>query len=202
MLQINVSQQLRDPIGSVREYDVDDIVDITGAEGRAVGKVTLTRTDRGILVSSTVRMEIELTCSRCLSIYHSSLTLRIAEEYFPTIDIMTSTPIVVPDDSGVFTIDEHHILDLSEAMRQYTVLTIPMKPLCRENCAGLCPTCDHNLNQGESSAASHDYPLLEIRTRPVRTSWTARVSARVFQKRTVAGVSVADTIPRPSKRMS
>ena len=156
MLQINVSHQLKDPIGSVREYDINDVVDITGADGRAEGKVTLTRTDRGILVNSIVRMEIELTCSRCLSLCNYPLTLRIAEEYFPTIDIMTSAPMTVPDDSGCFTIDEHHVLDLTEAIRQYTVLATPMKPLCRDNCAGLCPSCGHNLNQGECSCPSPD----------------------------------------------
>ena len=156
MLQINVSQQLKDPIGSVREYDINDIVDITGADGRAEGKVTLTRTDRGILVNSIVRMEIELGCSRCLSLCNYPLTLRIAEEYFPTIDILTSAPMVVPDDSGFFTIDEHHILDLTEAIRQYTVLAVPMKPLCSGNCAGLCPSCGHNLNQGECGCPSPD----------------------------------------------
>ena len=159
MLQINVSQQLKDPIGSVREYDINDVVDITGADGRAEGKVTLTRTDRGILVNSIVRMEIELACSRCLSLCNYPLTLRIAEEYFPTIDIMTNTPMVVPDDSGCFTIDEHHILDLTEAIRQYTVLAVPMKLLCSENCAGLCPSCGHNLNQGECGCPLTDtYP--------------------------------------------
>ena len=156
MLQINVSQQLKDPIGAVREYDVNDVVDITGAGGRAEGKVTLTRTDRGILVYSIVRMEIELTCSRCLSLCNYSLTLRIAEEYFPTIDIVTSAPMPVPDDSGCFTIDEHHVLDLTEAIRQYTVLATPMKPLCRENCAGLCPSCGHNLNLGKCGCPPSD----------------------------------------------
>jgi uncharacterized protein len=33
-------------------------------------------------------------------------------------------------------------------VRQYALLAIPMKPLCREGCAGLCPTCGRNLNQG------------------------------------------------------
>jgi uncharacterized protein len=149
MLQINVSQQLKDPIGSVREYDVNDVIEITGTEGQAEGKVTLIRTDRGILVNGMVRMEIELTCSRCLSLCNYSLALRVEEEYLPTIDIMTSAPITLPNDSGCFTIDEHHVLDLTEAIRQYAVLATPMKPLCQENCAGLCPTCGHNLNQGE-----------------------------------------------------
>jgi uncharacterized protein len=156
MLQMNVSQQLKDPIGSVREYDVNDVVEITGTEGQAEGKVTLTRTNRGILVNGIVHMEIELTCSRCLSPCNYSLKLRVVEEYFPTIDIMTSAPMAIPDDSGCFTIDEHHILDLTEAIRQYTVLATPMKPLCQENCAGLCPRCGHNLNQGKCNCPPPD----------------------------------------------
>lgn len=156
MLQINVSQLLKDPIGSVREYDINDFVDITGTGGQAGGKVILTRTDRGILVNGIVEMEVELTCSRCLSPYSYPLTLRIAEEYFPTIDVITNTPMPVPDDSGCFTIDEHHVLDLTEAIRQYTVLATPMKPLCQENCAGLCPSCGHNLNQGECGCPPSD----------------------------------------------
>ena len=156
MLQINVSQQLKDPIGVVREYDVNDTVDIAGEEGRVEGKVTLTRTDRSILVNCVLRMEIELACSRCLNLFSCPLILRIAEEYFPTIDIITSAPIAVPDESGRFIIDEHHVLDLTEAIRQYTVLATPMKPLCRDDCAGLCPRCGHNLNEGKCSCPPPD----------------------------------------------
>ncbi|MBA7688765.1 hypothetical protein ES703_97254 [subsurface metagenome] len=54
----------------------------------------------------------------------------------------------MPEEPGCFTIDEHHILDLTEAIRQYALLAIPMKPLCRGDCAGLCPNCGHNINQG------------------------------------------------------
>ncbi|MBM3157836.1 MAG: DUF177 domain-containing protein, partial [Chloroflexi bacterium] len=45
-------------------------------------------------------------------------------------------------------INENHILDLSEAIRQYTIMALPMKPVCREDCAGLCPHCGRNLNLG------------------------------------------------------
>jgi uncharacterized protein len=57
----------------------------------------------------------------------------------------------LPEDSGGFPIDGHHIIDMTEAVRQYILLTTPMKPLCREDCAGLCPVCGHNLNQGPCS---------------------------------------------------
>jgi uncharacterized protein len=40
------------------------------------------------------------------------------------------------------------LLDLTEAIRQRVLLEIPMVTLCREDCAGLCSQCGHNLNLG------------------------------------------------------
>jgi len=76
------------------------------------------------------------------------LTLNIEDEYFPTTDVVSGASLPLPGEPGCFTIDEHHILDLTEAIRQYALLAVPMKPLCRGDCAGLCPNCGHNLNQG------------------------------------------------------
>jgi uncharacterized protein len=150
-MQINVAQLLRSPIGTVREHDIDLVMDITG-EGdirRLQGRVSLTRTDRGILVESVLNTEVELTCSRCLELFRYPLTLKITEEYFPTVDVVSGTPLAIPDELGSFTIDENHELDLTEAVHQYALLAVPMKPLCRQDCAGLCPVCGQNLNLGE-----------------------------------------------------
>jgi len=151
MVQINVSQLLKAPIGSTRDYEVSGIVDIEGRNITVQGEVRLTRTDRGILAKGALHTDIELTCSRCLSLFNSPLTLNIEEEYFPTTDILTGAPLALPDEPGSFTIDEHNILDLTEAIRQYAILSTPMKPLCQEDCAGLCPTCGANLNQAPCS---------------------------------------------------
>ena len=148
MLQINVSQQLKEPIGSTRDYEVNEVVDMAGGDSQVQGKVRLVRTDRAILVQGMLQTEVRLTCSRCLSLCSCPLTLNIEEEYFPKTDILSGAPVPVPEESGGFTIDKHHILDLVVAIRQQAALVTPMKPLCREDCAGLCPSCGHNLNQG------------------------------------------------------
>jgi len=147
-VQINVSQQLREPIGSTRSHEVDETVEIAGYERHVEGRVSLVRTDRGILARGTLGTQVEVTCSRCLRQSPCVLTLAIEEEFFPTTDVLTGAPVPVPDDAAGSTIDEHHILDLTETVRQYGVLALPMKPLCKEDCAGLCPTCGHNLNNG------------------------------------------------------
>jgi uncharacterized protein len=149
-MQINVSQLLREPIGAVRDYQVDGIVhDIGDDKGYLVrGECHLLRTHRSVLTKCTLNTEVELTCSRCLSQFPYQMTLNFEEEYLPTIDAVSGAPLPLPEEVSTFTIDEHHILDLTEAIRQYTLLAVPMKPLCREECAGLCQNCGKNLNQG------------------------------------------------------
>ncbi len=147
MVQINVSQQLKAPIGSIRNYRVSEVVDIADGNSLVQGEVGLMRTDRSILAKGTLHTETELTCSRCLSLFSCPLTLNIEEEYFPTTDVVTDASLPLPDEPGCFTIDENNILDLTEAIRQYALLATPIKPLCHEDCAGLCPICGGNLNQ-------------------------------------------------------
>jgi uncharacterized protein len=148
-MQINVAQQLRAPVGSVQDCEVKHVIDLTGDDNDSLvqGRIRLMRTDRGILVKGILKTEVELICSRCLSPFSCPLTLNIEEEYYPTTDVITGASLPLPDEPGCFTINEQHILDLTEAVRQYALLAIPMKPLCREDCAGLCPYCGHNLNQ-------------------------------------------------------
>ena len=147
-MQINVSQLLKESIGSSRNYEVSEMVDVSGdGSGKKVeGEVRLLRTQRGILVKGELCADIELTCSRCLSLFDCPVAINFEEEYIPTVDVASGVPLSLPDEPGSFVIDEHHVVDLTEAIRQYALLIMPMKPLCRENCAGLCQDCGHNLN--------------------------------------------------------
>ncbi len=150
-MQINVSQLLKAPVGAVRNYQINSVVDIDSGDGQGSpvrGEVSLIRTDRGILVKGSLNSEVRITCSRCLNVFGYKMDLNMEEEYFPTVDADTGASIAVPGEPGCFVIDEQHMLDLTEATRQYALLAIPMKPLCRQDCAGLCPECGHNLNRG------------------------------------------------------
>jgi len=150
-MPINVSQQLKSPIGSIQNYEVSEVVDIADGSSLVQGEVRLISTNRGILAKGRLHSEVKVTCSRCLSLFGCPLSIDIEEEYFPTTDVVSGTSLPLPEEPGCFIIDEHHILDLTEAICQYVLLAIPMKPLCREDCAGLCPACGHDLNQGPCS---------------------------------------------------
>ena len=147
-MRINVSLQLKASIGSIQNYEVRGIVDVAGGKSMVHGEVRLMRTNRSILAKGTLQTEVEVTCSRCLSLFSCPLVLNIEEEYFPTTDVISGALLSLPEEPGCFTLDEHHVIDLTEAIRQYALLVIPMKPLCREDCVGICPNCGHNLNQG------------------------------------------------------
>lgn len=150
-MQINIAQLLKQDIGSNRSYKIDDIVSFIEEEipeCHVQGEVELIRTDKGILVKGVIGGKSSLICSRCLILFDYQLNFKLEEEFFPSKDVTTGVSLSVPEDSTIFIIDEHHILDLSEAVRQYTLLAMPMKPLCRPDCAGLCPNCGANLNQG------------------------------------------------------
>ncbi len=150
-MQINVAQLLKEGTGATRSYDIDDAVcSDDNQEYHIQGKVGLTRAAQGILVQGAFTCQSQLMCSRCLNSFAHSSVFNVEEIFYPSIDILSGLPVSLPDeDAGSFTIDEHHILDMSEMMRQYCLLAIPMKPLCRVDCGGLCPECGANLNENE-----------------------------------------------------
>ncbi len=146
-LQINVSQLLKAPLGTTRDYTVEEEIEIAGKNRVVHGEVELTRSDPSILVHALLYVDIELECGRCASKFSAPLTLDIQEEYLPKINI-SGEPLPPPEDKETFSIDERNILDLLEAVQQYASMAVPIKPLCKPDCAGLCPTCGHNLNRG------------------------------------------------------
>jgi uncharacterized protein len=168
MFAVNVAQQLKEPIGSVREYDIDGLVEISGKESLVNGHVKLIRTDRGILVEARLDSEINITCCRCLGEFNKTLRLGFEEEYLQTVDLASGSRLSLPKETDYFNINQRHDLDLTEAVRQYALLSIPMKALCRDDCAGLCPQCGHNRNLGPCRCSSVEVdprwaPLLELR---------------------------------------
>lgn len=151
-MQFNISQLLKERIGSSRRYTINDTferLEDTGTD-HAWGSVVMIRTDHSIWVTGTLEATAVSTCSRCLAPFSHEVRFHLDEEYIPTVDITTGVSNDVPEASdGVFTIDEHHTLDLSEAVRQYTIMNLPIKPLCRRDCRGICQRCGVNLNESD-----------------------------------------------------
>ena len=150
-MQYNVSQLLLEPTGSTRSFPVsmteEKLPDSPPPNSGTQGSVRMLRTHRGILVRARLNVESSLNCSRCLSDYRRASCLEIEEEFLPTVDLATGRPASLDlEDGAFFSIGSDHVLDLKEAVRQYAIVDQPMKPLCKEDCCGLCPRCGVNLN--------------------------------------------------------
>lgn len=153
----NVSELLKSATGSSRQVAIDEPNPRFGPEMRVTspvrGSARLLRTPNGVLVRASLTTSIELECSRCLEPLERDVTVDLAEEFLPSIHVVTGAPLDAPEDEAL-RIDERHVLDLTEAARQYIETALPLQPLCSPTCRGLCPVCGTNLNVGTCTCAT------------------------------------------------
>jgi uncharacterized protein len=146
----NVSGLIQEGIGATREHTVQGTLTSPehGSE-RIGGTVNLLRTKDGVLVRANMKLVEPETCSRCLKPLEETLSIDFEEEFQATTDVRSGQPVRQPTDPDAFKIDENHMLDLTEAVRQYREASAAMQPLCRPDCRGLCPQCGRDLNLGD-----------------------------------------------------
>ncbi|HEY7782226.1 MAG TPA: YceD family protein [Ktedonobacterales bacterium] len=150
----NVAQLLKAPVGTAIRLDLDPedglILDEEHVRlvGDVAGQVRLHRTNQGILVDGTASAPVELQCDRCLEPFTTTITFPLREQFYPTIEVNTGVPLPATEDDLGFAIDPNHTLDSREAIRQNLLVALPIRAICREDCAGLCAQCGQNLNVG------------------------------------------------------
>ena len=110
-----------------------------GAE--AVCDVTLESFDGGVMVTGTVTAPWDGVCRRCTVPVRGELTARVRERFCEP-----GGRYGDPDDEEAYPIvgDE---LDLGPMVHDAVVLELPLAPLCRPDCAGLCLQCGTDLNE-------------------------------------------------------
>jgi uncharacterized protein len=160
-MKYNVAQLLKEQSGGRRQYSLHedissldpDIVPLTALDGN----IQLIRTADGVLVRGTLTTSLELVCSRCLEPFSMPVRFVLEEEFRPTLDIVTGANLPVLEDAEEATqIDLHHLLDLTEVVRQDILLALPPYPVCRTGCGGLCPRCGKNWNEGHCDCAGDE----------------------------------------------
>jgi uncharacterized protein len=140
---------MKQSIGATRFYQVDEAAQPETGDvpaGRVLGSVRVMRTDRGVWVNGRLDTAAVCQCSRCLREYHQPVCITIDDEFAAQSDGAVIGPWLEGGEEGFF-IGSDQILDITEAVRQYSYLSIPMKPTCRNDCAGLCTGCGANLNE-------------------------------------------------------
>lgn len=103
----------------------------------------------GVLVTGTATVELRGECVRCLSSVEDRIEVDLQELFvYPGRE-------AEEDEASRL---EGDLLDLEPVLRDAVVLDLPFQPLCRPDCAGLCPRCGANLNDepDHEHGADHD----------------------------------------------
>lgn len=103
--------------------------------------------DQFRLVGS-VKSRLELPCSRCLEPFSWPVDAEFDLRYRPHSQNTGEGEREVEEDDLTTAFYDNDEIDLGQLMQEQFYLSLPMKPLCSEECKGLCPTCGTNLNRG------------------------------------------------------
>jgi uncharacterized protein len=99
----------------------------------------------GVLVSGTATARLTGECGRCLEPVEDTLTVDLQELFaYPESTTRAETVGDLVDEETARM--EGDLLDLEPALRDAVVLALPLTPLCREDCAGLCAECGERLD--------------------------------------------------------
>ena len=97
-----------------------------------------------VLVRGRMRARVPQTCGRCLEPFPFDVVAQVDTRYCPR-PARGEEVELAPDDLEVdFYADD--LLEVDRLLQTETELGLPMKPLCRQDCRGLCPVCGGNRN--------------------------------------------------------
>lgn len=145
MLSIKELKQKGHPVALSGTFDLSRIL-ADREDIKAVGplEATLTAEMREGLaeVEGMLKLPVEMPCSRCLQPIKETIDVPFLERF-------ASRPEAVPkeDQDEVHVIPEDHI-KLDPYVEEAVWLALPLAPVCREDCEGLCPDCGTNRNNG------------------------------------------------------
>jgi uncharacterized protein len=112
--------------GVVDPQSLDCNTEIAGFHAPLKIKASLTRVNDVVNASLSVDGSLSMVCCRCLVEFTAEVARDFSVEY--------------PLEKG------ERFIELDQDIRDYIMLDYPLKPLCKENCKGLCPRCGANLN--------------------------------------------------------
>ncbi|MEP7003395.1 MAG: DUF177 domain-containing protein [Chloroflexota bacterium] len=154
-MDINIAPLLKQPLGTkvdleVAESPIDPRGDNAGLLDASIvdidAKLHATHTNPGPFFECVADAHVAATCARCLKPIDAPVHADFAEQYYATIPVDTGVPVMAPP-LDAKTIGSDFTVDLTDLLREELILATPLAPLCREDCAGLCPACGEDLNE-------------------------------------------------------
>ncbi len=152
-MKIDISSLEQEPLQFDERFTVeperlDGEVVTTPVAVRLEGEV---RADgEAVTVSGLFRAEGSVACSRCLDDVQWTVNEPFSVEYRWPDNAAGDGEIGLEEEDLDVSFLEGNELDLLELAAEQILLTLPMRILCDENCAGLCPTCGANRNRASA----------------------------------------------------
>ncbi len=100
-------------------------------------------------LAGRVETTLELPCSRCLEPFTLPVDAPFDLRYQPHSHNTGEGEREIEEDDLTTAFYENDEIDLGQLMQEQFYLALPMKPLCSDDCKGLCPICGTNLNRGD-----------------------------------------------------
>jgi uncharacterized protein len=131
-LKFNVAQLLRAEMGTRRDYTFTEgtlALDETLTLRDFKGSARFTRTATGVWAKVRVRGTVRLTCVRSLEEFDYPVSVEFADQFHSVIDVFTGGTLEQPIEDDPFFLTELHMADIGEALREYTLLELPLNPV-------------------------------------------------------------------------
>jgi len=137
-IKVDVCLDPDDP--AVRELDI---------KGPITGSFRIQKIGRQLLVRGHVAGEVMLRCARCLEDFDLQVREEVNIELRPIFDLERSgQEMELSTDDLDVEFFRGDILEVGHIAAEQIALAIPMKPLCREDCAGICSECGSRRSEG------------------------------------------------------
>jgi uncharacterized protein len=110
---------------------------------------TLRKDEPRFILGGRLQARLQVMCGRCLEPFTLPVDTQVELTYVPhPAQAASEEEVELSQDDLTTAFYRDQTLDLGEMVREQFYLALPMSPLCREDCKGLCPRCGTNLNQG------------------------------------------------------
>ncbi|GAB4298096.1 MAG: DUF177 domain-containing protein [Ignavibacteriaceae bacterium] len=112
--------------------------------GNFRSEVMLNKSHSQIIADITTSVNANFDCDRCGRNYNSVLNSSFRLVFLFEHQRMEAVDTI----NTIYLSPEADQINIKYDLRDYAVLSIPMKKLCKENCKGLCVVCGKDLNEG------------------------------------------------------
>jgi uncharacterized protein len=110
--------------------------------------VTLRNISTGITVTFTVNYVADLVCVRCLTPFTKSFAVTTHLDYIEGVDPCAKIERIELQSTDIDRVYyQGSYIDVGIGIREAIILSVPIAPLCVEDCRGLCPVCGKNINE-------------------------------------------------------